>query len=160
MLAFFLGPAQHLPGNSQGGLASYKRGVWSLLTLLFSLPFYLSECFFPLFLSPPLLCPIVPGWPLLLPFSLPVCLYSTPLPMSINKLYSIQYLSCGWYLMGKGWVPQRHSSHPPYLALQNTSWLSPLNKTQHQGLPEHCFTSPLSGKTVVPHLRPGVPGGH
>jgi hypothetical protein len=106
-----------LPGNSQVGLAHYKRGYlpppFSLasLTLILLLP----TC-------PPLSIPFPPLHRVMaslyfspLSFSLPFSASTTlltPLPChALNKPYSMIY-HCGWFLRGKGCLGMGPPRHP------------------------------------------------
>ena len=137
MLAFSLGSAPQLPGNSQVCLTLYRRGC--LPPPLPLAPALSPSSCFPLPISlPP--SPCVRGWPLLSTYSLSLslslsaflCLFSlnSP-PHALNKLYS-----CGWSLGGRdasAWPPQSHplslhlTAHPPSTFLISLSFY----KTQH-----------------------------
>ena len=145
--SFWALPDSYLTLDWQACL-TIKGPVWSLLALL--LPCYL--CLFsppPLSLSlPSPLSSHVPGRPFLspylyLPSQLP-CLSLPLLPQlpshMLNQLYSVLYLSCGWYLRRKGSLnmnPQRHPVPPHHPAPLQTypSSFFPFYKTQGLSLP-------------------------
>ena len=129
MLAFSLGSAPQLPGNSQMYLTHYKRGCLPLLTLLFS-----CSCSYSLSLSLHPLLPLFPGAHGCPPLSLSVSLSLNSYPNALNKLFcTIQ--SCGWNLRGgrdaSAWahrgipfphtIPHLHQTHLWSFFLQNTT---------------------------------------
>ena len=132
MLAFCLGSAPQLPGNSQVCLTHYKRGCSPLLSLLLSSPLALAPL--PSIPSLPILLPLSPcahGWPLLLYSPSLSAILSLYYPLNSpshasNKLHSV--LCCPVAVTSGGTCMdlQKHPLPPHHTAPPSDTYLASL----------------------------------